>query len=416
MAIRSISLCAGVAGIDLGLRLADPTIRTVCYVEWAKFPAAVIAARIKDGALDEAPVWDDVGTFDGRPWRGKVDLITAGFPCQPVSLAGKRLGMSDERFIWGDIARIIDEVRPGRVLLENVPGIVSADDGRFLDVVLGSLVALGFDCEWDIFSAAETGAPHKRERWFCLGVRSELGHAHDGRQEPADQTCAIGTQRDARSIARGTSSRGHVANAGHGLVPQPGRGPQGRDGAGSAGAVLGDPDLARQQGHGRAIGVQPQVAGDSRPVADVGHAEGGREHEGHGAGTELPGRNARIERGSAGSGVHALADEAMADAPRIREREPDHEADPGADGWQAGRVLGSSRVYPPARNDYAGWAGVPEGAQPAVRRVADGLADGLDASLFAYRNDRLRAVGNGVVPLTVALAWIELNARMEATP
>ena len=342
MALRTLSLCSGVGGIDLGLKLAT-NARTVCYVEWSRFPAAVIAARIKDGCLDDAPIWDDVGTFDGRPWRGRVDCIVAGFPCQPVSLAGKRLGMADERFIWDDIARIIGEVGPRYVFLENVPGILTADGGVFLDRVLGSLVALGFDCEWDLFSAEETGAPHKRQRWFCLAHSRSAGTGHrsgsvagpereySNRDKPAPlrQGHRTGSTEGSRSIGRA------VADPRHGLVPVAGRGPQRRDGAGPAGAVLGDAKCQRRENPLR--------------LSDFGS--------------------------------------------------PKSES---ARGY---------RVYPPARNDHAGWAAVEASLEPAVCRDADGLAPGLDPSLFAYRNQRLRAVGNGVCPLTAATAWIELRRR-----
>jgi DNA (cytosine-5)-methyltransferase 1 len=356
MAIHSISLCAGVGALDLGLRLADPDIRTVCYVEWAKFPAAVIAARIADKTLPDAVIWDDVTTFDGRPWRGRVDLITAGFPCQPVSLAGQRKGMADERFIWGDIARIIGEVRPGRVFLENVPGIITADDGRFLDVVLGSLVALGFDCEWDLFSAEETGAPHRRQRWFCLAV----SNAGRGTVVGRSGICA-----DA------STSCGALADTGDRFVQEPGRGSQGRDGAGSTGEN------------------------------DVGHAD----HAG------LERWRERSERAREWT---ARTTDGELGIPNSRQQQPGYEADTISQSGNARHEYsGTGRgVYPPARNDYAGWSAIDASSQPAIRRVADGMADGLDPSLFAYRNDRLKAVGNGVVPLTVATAWRELNDRI----
>jgi len=118
---RILSLCAGVGGLELGLKLAIPGARTVCYVERDSYAAATLVARMADQALDPAIVWDDIATFDGRPWRGRVDLVTAGFPCQPASLAGRRRGTADDRWLWPDIVRIIGEVRPQYVFLENVP-------------------------------------------------------------------------------------------------------------------------------------------------------------------------------------------------------------------------------------------------------------------------------------------------------
>lgn len=120
-----LSLCAGAGGLDLGLAIACPRYRTVGYVERDAFAASIIVARMEDAALDHAPLWDDIASFDGRPWRGAVDIVTAGYPCQPFSVAGKRRGADDPRHLWPHVARIIDEVEPPFVFLEMSP-IISA--------------------------------------------------------------------------------------------------------------------------------------------------------------------------------------------------------------------------------------------------------------------------------------------------
>src|SRR5262249_54028738 len=117
---RILSLCAGYGGIDLGLELALPGARTVCYVEREATAAGLLVSRFEDGPLDPAPIWSDVKTFDGRPWRGAVDIVVAGYPCQPFSCAGKQLGTKDPRHLWPDVARIIRQVQPEQVFLENV--------------------------------------------------------------------------------------------------------------------------------------------------------------------------------------------------------------------------------------------------------------------------------------------------------
>jgi DNA (cytosine-5)-methyltransferase 1 len=166
MATRSrlhvLELCAGYGGFSLGLRLAEPSARTVCYVEIEAYAAAILVAQMERGGLDPAPIWSDLATFDGKPWRGAVDCITAGFPCQPWSAAGKQLGEEDDRWIWPDIARIIGEVRPGRVFLENV----SLDAFRR---PRADLEDLGYRVPPAVrISAEAVGAPHRRERWWCL--------------------------------------------------------------------------------------------------------------------------------------------------------------------------------------------------------------------------------------------------------
>ena len=116
--MNGLALCAGVGGLELGLTLAIPGYRTVGYVEREAFSASTLVGRMEEEALGPAPVWDDLSTFDGRPWRGKVDIVTAGFPCQPFSAAGKGLGTEDERWLWPDIERVIREVQPRWVFLE----------------------------------------------------------------------------------------------------------------------------------------------------------------------------------------------------------------------------------------------------------------------------------------------------------
>ena len=164
---------SGYGGLVLGLRLAFPAadFRTVAYIEWDKYCQQVIQARIEDGHLDDAPIWDDIKTFDGRPWRGCVDIVSAGFPCQPHSNAGLRRGADDDRNLWPDTLRVIGEVRPRWAVLENVPGIlVQPDDGRppYGGVVVGELAEVGYDAEWRVVSAADAGAPHLRNRWWLV--------------------------------------------------------------------------------------------------------------------------------------------------------------------------------------------------------------------------------------------------------
>jgi DNA (cytosine-5)-methyltransferase 1 len=100
-----LSLCSGAGGLDLRLHLALPEYRTVGHVERDAYAAAILVARMEDAALDPAPVWDDVATFDCRPWRGAVDIVTAGYPCQPFSVAVKRRGADDPRHLWPHAAR-----------------------------------------------------------------------------------------------------------------------------------------------------------------------------------------------------------------------------------------------------------------------------------------------------------------------
>ena len=170
--MNELALFAGAGGGILGGRAVGWL--TVCAVEWDIYAAGVLLARQNDGLLEPFPVWDDVQTFDGRPWAGTVDVVSEGFPCQDISAAGKGAGIDGARSgMWFHMARIIGEVRPRFVFVENSPMLTSRGLGR----VLGDLAALGFDAEWGVLGAAAVGAPHQRERIWVVA------HATGGRLE-----------------------------------------------------------------------------------------------------------------------------------------------------------------------------------------------------------------------------------------
>ena len=148
--------------------------RTVCAVEFAAYPRRVLLARQRDGLLDRFPIWDDVRTFAGKPWRGHVDVVSGGFPCQDISCAGKGAGLTGDRSgLWVEMARIVREVGPRYVFVENSPMLTS----RGLGVVLGDLASLGYDARWGVLGACDAGAPHKRERiWILADAKQKQRH------------------------------------------------------------------------------------------------------------------------------------------------------------------------------------------------------------------------------------------------
>jgi len=161
--VNELSLFTGAGGGLLGTHLLG--WRPVCAVEIEPYCREVLLRRQRDGVLPLFPIWDDVRTFDGRPWRGLVDVVTGGFPCQPFSVAGKGLGIDDPRNMWPDTIRVIREVEPRYCLLENVPGLLTHE---YFGTILGDLVASGFRVRWDCFSAASVGAPHRRDRLWIV--------------------------------------------------------------------------------------------------------------------------------------------------------------------------------------------------------------------------------------------------------
>ena len=173
--MNELALFAGAGGGILGGHLLG--WRTVCAVEWEPYPASVLCARQNDGFLPPFPIWDDIQTFDGRPWRGIVDVISGGFPCQDISAAGKGAGIDGERSgMWREMARVVSEVRPRSVFVENSPMLIHRGIGR----VLGDLSSLGYDSKWTVMGAADVGAPHQRDRVWIV-AHSRYGGGGDKR-------------------------------------------------------------------------------------------------------------------------------------------------------------------------------------------------------------------------------------------
>ena len=167
--LNELHLFAGAGGGILGGMLLGHT--TVCAVELEPYCRNVLLQRQRDGILPKFPIWDDVCTFDGNPWRGKVDVVCGGFPCQDISAAGKGAGITGERSgLWSEMARIISEVRPKYIFVENSPMLTL----RGLDRVLGDLSEMGYDARWGVVGACHVGAPHRRERIWILARRDKF--------------------------------------------------------------------------------------------------------------------------------------------------------------------------------------------------------------------------------------------------
>ena len=170
--ITHLSLCTGYEGIGIGLRRVLPNVREIAYVEIEAFAIANLVNKMETNQLDAAPIYTNLKTFPYRKFRGQVDILSGGFPCQPFSQAGARKATEDPRHLFPYIAEGIRECQPRIVFLENVEGIISAkttDGESVLQYVLRTLEGLGYRATAGIFSASEVGFPHQRKRVFILG-------------------------------------------------------------------------------------------------------------------------------------------------------------------------------------------------------------------------------------------------------
>lgn len=167
--MNGLALFAGVGGLEIGVNLILPQSRTVCYVEGETYNVEVIQNKIEKKQLEEGLIFSDVRAFRQicHIFSGKVDFITAGFPCQPFSTAGELKGTNDERWLWDSILEIISKVQPSYLFLENVSNLVN-QFGAF-DEISKSLSEIGFNIEWGTLRASDIGANHHRNRLFIFG-------------------------------------------------------------------------------------------------------------------------------------------------------------------------------------------------------------------------------------------------------
>lgn len=323
MDLHTADLCAGLGGMSLGLQLAGIPSRTVLYVEREAFCQEHLVQKMRQGTLDPAPLYSDLALLPGRPWRGVVDLLAAGLPCQPYSCAGSGRGSRDPRDLVASFLRLAKDIQPSLLFIENTPPFVS----KALPGILEEVAELGFDAEWGLFSAFRSGAPHLRKRAFLLAATDS-----------------------GRELLRNLEQR--VPGRWEGQLPNEGAAELGDDGEEGVLASGPDPDGWGLQGIGfeKPSRVQSPCRSEPDglgPVRELDHAQG-----------PDPKRQGLQKRGPI-------------------KRAEGEESSLGGVGW---------------------WA-----AEPDVGRVADGAPN---------RVDRLRALGNGVVPAVVARAFLTLATRI----
>ena len=178
--LNHVSLFSGIEGFSLGLALAGIRTNTILYVENNTDVVSTIKSRIRDGYLQDAPVWaDDIRNIDGRVLAGKCDIITAGPPCPPFSSNnnGARQGEHAPRNLFPEVFRLVDEIHPRHLVIENVQAITYASGSRpepYARTIVNTLSEMGYDSRWGIVEAKHAGATHKRGRWFLLADSNEV--------------------------------------------------------------------------------------------------------------------------------------------------------------------------------------------------------------------------------------------------
>ena len=443
-AITHLSLCSGYEGIGLGLRSVLPTLREVAYVEREGFPIANLVAKMEAGKLDAAPVFTDVKTFPYGEFRGFVDILSGGFPCQPFSAAGKRQATEDPRHLFPYIADGIRECQPRIVFLENVQGILScktADGEPVLQYVLRTLEGLGYRATAGIFSAEEVGAPHQRKRVYILGMANseDIGRGgwthRDGddgpglqEQEAQEQSNLWGEAAGCSGDSRGAEELGNTKHDGSYQCSEKARGEIGES----------------QQG-----GVQESQRG-SNATTELANSHGGESSQGRGDNGEVPevssvertDLSSSLLRGESDQRTTELANSNHEGLEGHQCHSSSEQGEPiQADTWSAGSTRWPSRPGEPqqeweeprvvadtkskqgssrdngeeSRASSQSEESQSGGGHSGSLRESNGQAEpqlGRASNGSSSRVDRLRLLGNGVVPQTAAKAFITLINRL----
>tara|TARA_R110000851_G_scaffold135284_1_gene270721 strand:+ start:2832 stop:4106 length:1275 start_codon:yes stop_codon:yes gene_type:complete len=403
--LTHLSLCSGYEGIGRGLRAVFPTLRELAYVEIETYCIANLVKEMEAGVLDTAPIFSNLKTFPYRKFRGKVDILSGGFPCQPFSNAGSRRGTEDPRHLFPYIRDGIRECKPRIVWLENVEGIISAKTAEgesVLQYVLRELEGLGYIAEAGVFSASEVGAPHQRKRVFILGYSKHDGHTTTKELRGYDEASDDKSEGQNRSIEpKGASGRNVDASL-QGFDETISEGKESRRFDQSRGSQkLSDTEnfgcggrSDRDGDRGRSIQEQeaqeqPDLwsqaegcGGNSRGAEEVGNAKS----EG------LQGWLQTREYDPQG---WQEQDGCPAPDGRIRSIEPSNYRFPSRPGerqqeWEAPRVTAKSSE-------------IKRTAKPRLGGAANGSN---------HRIDRLRLLGNGVVPQVATKAFVTLFTRL----
>jgi len=434
---RILSLCSGVGGIELGFKLAVPNARTVGYIEREAFACAILEARIKDKTLDEAPIWTDLKTFNGRPWRGKVDCLTGGYPCQPFSVAGKKLAEKDPRHLWPEIKRLIQEIEPPICFFENVGGHLRLG----FEQVANDLSELGYKVKAGLFTAQEVGAPHKRERLFILAysdsVRSsiksnrnsgeleeEVGGEEKTRNQSSQATkdCCSGIRKLANCCDIGCGRGSDHIQERHlqkNLDRKPSKNQQEWQGR-ISGVSQNCQDVADceklvcqrampkrdQDGQSKSkIGSRSAELANAKSNGTRKHEsgiwQGIKKHCHKLENSECLGWRRRSDGMERWQSSQIETQGSLCSCREIMGNTNNE----GLERWQCEERECSNQLpsWPPSPTSYEQWERIPNNLKPAIHKLADGMAN---------RVDEIRASGNGVVPLVAAYAWRVLSDGM----
>lgn len=439
--LSAISLFSGAGmldeGLRAGLRFMGISHRTILHVEREGYAASVLAARMEEGSVDAAPIWSDVCTFNAAAWHGRVDIIVAGFPCQDLSIAGRRVGLDGKRSgLFFEVVRIATDSGAECIFLENVAGIATATasvmdetesalEERAAARVVGELADLGWDSEWITLSASDVGASHGRARWFCLAWR--MGSVGYSRLNAGNAKHRKQSQGAASWLGQSGQSYSEMGNAGLQHIDLL----KWKDGAEYKGAsqpvddaqcakrrteclsgtsgIQGDDGERREKDSGPGISSEALANTESIGIESRSLQFGSQSEQpiiatgvGNMAYASSAGLQGRWLRGGANENGRKITNGS------IGERRSLFAPGPNFAGWAG--IIANSPWFAPAlsieqeQDAETSFSKI----EPVLCGVVDGMASKLD---FGNRAPRLKCCGNGVVPLCAATAFVILARR-----
>jgi len=424
-----LSFCTGYGGIELGLERVFGAIATIAHVEIEAYAVGNLVAKMEAGELVPAPVWTDIKTFPAHLFRGHVDGITAGYPCQPFAFSGKRGGEDDPRHLWPFIRDHVRVIQPFWCFFENVEGHITLGLSR----VISDLEELGYLATWGLFSAAEVGAPHQRKRVFILAYNRGAGRG-EIQSEQRRTECGMSV---CDGEAWGTVELGHTESHDERRACEPAEHGQritsGRSGVStvanseSSGKLRRPAEVSSENGEARERHEDTE-SDNSGAMADTMHSSGAFESRRRreeiavtGVGEILPDPVCSEPQGTGRTRGrrHEFTDFCLWPAGAGQEQyEWEEPRTIMADTVHAVRLGESRRQCSCGHERGQGASGnacecisARGNAEPELGGADHGASGRVDA--VANRVDRLRLCGNGVVPQTAEKAFRTLRARFD---
>jgi len=357
-----VSFCTGYGGIELGLERVFGSIKTLACCEIEAYAIANLITKMETGQMVPCPIWTDLKTFPCEIFRGKVDILTGGYPCQPFSQAGKHGADQDPRHLWPHIKRAIDIIRPELCLFENVEGHVTVG----LYDVLNDLGSIGYRTTWGLFTAAEVGAPHLRKRIFIMAVADGF---------------------EGWSYAKGRLSDSETRSTSQELVNTEHYGSHGSEiGRGSEATVRDDTQGTDSAGESEGTSSSEELA-ESKGERIQGFGTGGIEESQTHDGKEIPLRGRQMWPS--------------------RPNESQHD-------WEEPRVVANAELSRRKLNRINSGVGGERKQTKDKGELDEKTESGLGGTTHgsASRVDRLRLLGNGVIPQVAEIAFRTLYERI----